>query len=151
MNFKTNAYFFFLIVFTLCFGSCKKEILPSPDSKGFVYFKNVKSLKLIKEVVQHNWKIHYGYGGLTGKTRFDMPNSSFRFLSENTIQFVNNGIENSPSKITWERKETVFSSEKQWQMVMANGPAWIPESIHNDTLIMVPNTVEPIGYSMTKN
>lgn len=148
---KISKHLVYLTFGAILFTACKKEseALPEPDNNGVVLLRGIESLDLMKQIVNGNWKIHYGYGGFTGKMRYELPNSTFTY-SENSIpQFMFQGVQEPKTKIEWQRKASIFGYVT-WIMKLESGEEWIPASIRQDTLSLLTSTSEPVTFKMTK-
>lgn len=139
-------------------AGCKKddvEQLPLPDENGYIWLRDVKSLSLIKKTIQGSWKIHYAYGGLTGHQKVELTNSWFRYLPNDSMYIVFEGELYAATKPNFLRKRTEFGYDA-WVLDFEFINAWqlrdelVIDLITQDSLWLVQNNVDPIGYIMTK-
>lgn len=146
---KTLQLSLFCLIF-IFFTSCKKdkERLPPPDADGYIWLRNVQSLPLIKQSMQGNWKIHYAYGGITGKQKIELQNSSFRYLSNDSLYIIFENNQHTATKANFIYKRTEFGFNA-W-VIDFQGEELYPSFIYNDTLSLGQNSVEPFSYAMTK-
>lgn len=149
-----------LIIYTICIviAFCKEddiEKLPPPDQNGYVWLRDVKSLPLIKNTIQGDWKIHYAYGGLTGHQKVEHSNSWFRFLSNDSMYIVFENEIYAATKPNLIRKQTEFGFDA-WVLDFEFNNDWelreelVIDLIIQDSLWMTQNSVDPLSFIMTK-
>lgn len=143
-----------LIFCTLCSSACKKdENKPNDsDTSGVVLLRN-KSLNEIKSILLGNWKIHYSEGGITGTIKTIHENSSFRYLSNDSVYIVFSNIPNTADKAKLTKQETAFGYNA-WiiEFNLLNGVKnhLVVDHTFNDTLALVQNAIDGVGFALTK-
>lgn len=144
----------YLILILLCliyfFSSCKKNNeLKKPQP---VYLRD-KSLSEIKAEVQGNWKIHYKYGGITGTTKTQLENSTFKVVPNDSIYLTLNNMPVSSEIATFRRLRTEFGyNAYTMNFILFGGTPyqWIVDLKIGDTLGLSDNFPNGEIYMMTK-
>ena len=80
---RPKTIFLILLILVMPFPCKKKTVhlpeLPPPHENGYIWLRNVQSLSLIKKTIQGKWKIHYQYGGFTGRQKSNFSLGKFQF------------------------------------------------------------------------
>jgi hypothetical protein len=157
---RDNVLMFILTLFLasiLPIGCDKNdpEPLPQPDENGNIWLRDVKSLTTIKNTVCGNWKIHYAYGGYTGRERIDLRESWFRYLANDSMYIVFESDQYAATKPNFVRTQTQFGYEAwilDFEFINSLGlrDELIIDVMKEDTLILVRNAPDSYGYYMTK-
>lgn len=141
-----------ILLIAVTLFSCKKEKLPQPDENGYILLRNVQSVSLIKKTIQGTWKIHYSYGGLTGHQKTELNDSWFQYKPNDSMYIIYEGRTDVATKPRMVRKKTEMGYDG-WIMDYKTGDSrneLIIEVLIKDTLWLVPNHPDALGYAMTK-
>ncbi|HSC54473.1 MAG TPA: hypothetical protein VLC98_12660 [Phnomibacter sp.] len=139
-----------LIYQTMFFAACTKT---TPKNNTQLVYLRDKSLSEIKTEVFGNWKIHYSYGGITGRIKTPMANSFFRVIQNDSIYLTLSNTLYASNIATFQRLNTNFGySAYTMNFTSVGGTpfSWIVDCKIGDTLVLVDNFPDGNGYLMTK-
>lgn len=142
----------FLVCCELGSTACKKNEVQNNSDSSIIYLRN-KSLAEIKSTINGRWKAHYMYGGMTGRVRYELEDSYFMFLPNDSIYITLSNEANTADKAAFERKETIYNYTAWFcKFTLLNGykNELIIDMKVKDTLVLVQNVTDPFAYFMTK-
>ncbi|MBB3187440.1 hypothetical protein [Microbacter margulisiae] len=110
----------------------------------------------IQQYIQGNWKYVYSLGGLLANNKTYPADNSYMRINSNRIVFTNEAQGTIvDTTIVWKYEPTIYGySTSTLGYTSAKGGFFpsgcIVEHIKNDTLVIVENWYDPVGYYFSK-
>jgi preprotein translocase subunit YajC len=144
-------HFIIITVFYFIFSlsSCKRS---GVAVSGTISLRD-KSHAEIKSTLIGNWKIHYGYGGITGDIYTPTPDSYFKVKANDSVYLTLNNSLVAANSATFTRLNTAFGYDAWAIEFNAFGGfpySWLAEMLKSDSLVLNDNYINGSAYVMTR-
>lgn len=139
----------FLTLFISCSEtpSATTNILDEPKRNvDDYYILKEQPLDTIRHYISGKWQLHYSYGGFTGHTRIDYPDSFIDFGSGNSVYWIRNNELYADTPVTW-----TWGVDMMGDSTYTMRPfSWCVWGVKGDTLALYDNGNDGMGHLLSR-